>query len=330
MYFFGCDVQVNTILRCNFNNNRRWGVYDDGFLGNTYINNQFTANGVQNQYSVTVTYKGKTYAAINPDSMINKNKRPDISTAYWYDVGAMQTRGAWDSTISYKSGGSLFVVSVSARTVLLGTYCEDYQPVMQLGVGTLNLGGIGAVGYGTNILSNYTGLVLKGGAPGRDVNVVKSNLNINKTDNDVNPYGELNIAATDNPSILLGGTSMQNGATNNTASFVFRSKINPKANLKNFLLRHDAGTGLLFYPDALYGSPASLILKNSGEVQLPNLAGAGREMLTLDVNGETKRGPLKLTTAAKLALKGIAAGTIVYDTTLNQYSYWNTKNWVNY
>jgi len=123
LFVSGCDANVINFTNCSFVNAKRWGVYDDGMLGNYYENCHWSGNG--QQINTGCTYSGKYYAAI--DGLYNVGKRPDLFPSYWYEVPPMGGYTAWDTTRKYWSGGIMMVKNVNAWTTVKAPYTESFQ-----------------------------------------------------------------------------------------------------------------------------------------------------------------------------------------------------------
>lgn len=103
VYVQGTEANAIVFSKLFSVGNRRWGVFDDNFLGNTYIAPQIDFNGSASVAgtSTVVTYAGKWWAAYNIDTIVNINKQPDINPTFWKEVDAMSAVGAWSSTREY-------------------------------------------------------------------------------------------------------------------------------------------------------------------------------------------------------------------------------------
>lgn len=125
----GFDANQIRFFSCDFSQNRRWGVYDNGFLGNNYYDPHFATNGTGIAgVNTVVTYGGKYWAASNPEGTPNVNHQPDISPTFWREVGAMSATGAWNSGTDYVSGGTIFIANSNAFGRVEHIYSEGFQP----------------------------------------------------------------------------------------------------------------------------------------------------------------------------------------------------------
>lgn len=124
LYIEGCDANVIDINNCSFVHSKRWGVYDNGMLGNLYRNCHFSNNGKQG--GVAVTYKNEYYAPVN--ELYNSNKRPDQNPEYWYKIAPVGGATPWEPSRRYWSGGVAIVANVNASSRFDHCYSESFQP----------------------------------------------------------------------------------------------------------------------------------------------------------------------------------------------------------
>ncbi|MGC4100315.1 hypothetical protein [Ferruginibacter sp.] len=120
----GCDANVIDINNCSFVNNKRWGVYDNGLLGNLYRNCHFSNNGKQG--GVVVTYNNNYYAPV--DKLNNTGKRPDQNPAYWYKIAPVGGAVSWEPSKKYWSGGVAIIANPNAYSRFDHCYTESFQP----------------------------------------------------------------------------------------------------------------------------------------------------------------------------------------------------------
>jgi len=149
-YIVGSESNAMQFNNCVLQANVRWGVLDDGFLGNTYYNCNFQGNS-NNSLSgaaTTVTYAGKYYAALpKHDDGTGVGKRPDLDTNYWLETGG-RAAAPWDTTKHYWSGGSYYVKNANATTKFYQPYVEGDNAPFILNGRSESDGGIDGVGYG--------------------------------------------------------------------------------------------------------------------------------------------------------------------------------------
>ena len=245
IFIEGCDANVIFLDQIACNSNRRWGVYDDGMLGNVYIQPHTSYNGTGAKGSkTTVTYAGKYYAALAghdgykddlKDS--NFNKQPDINVGkYWQEVVPMGTCGKWDPSTRYYSGGCIAIVNPNSSSVVYGAYSESFQPPMLLNSRSSATGG----NHGAGVMGGAYWQTLFGQQYLRNADLI-----IDKTRNSGGHHLTVGDDIIDNsstlyvlqPSTLTGtsvgirtksdGVSIQNVLENNTgtqASLRYASK----------------------------------------------------------------------------------------------------------
>ncbi|MEO6583766.1 MAG: hypothetical protein ABIO05_05550 [Ferruginibacter sp.] len=127
LYITGCDANKITIDKLEATNNRRWGVWDDGFLGNDYKEPHFSANGAGPLRHTVTKSNGKYYVPSTPDQFVNKGYRPEKYPKYWREIPGVGASD-WDSTIRYWSGGPLAIVNDNAWSMVMSPYYEEGQP----------------------------------------------------------------------------------------------------------------------------------------------------------------------------------------------------------
>lgn len=141
IFIEGCDASTILFNNIDCSQNRRWGVFDNGFLGNTYTKPHFAFNGAAITGATTVVkYNNVYYAALyNHDGYFgdatdsNYNKRPDTTIGtYWQVVGTMVESGEWQPNKRYYSGGAIGIKNVNARTEIYSPYTEEFQPPIYL------------------------------------------------------------------------------------------------------------------------------------------------------------------------------------------------------
>jgi len=204
IYFNGCDANIISISGSSFTRNRRFNIRDNGFLGNNYNNNHLAYGGVYKTFC-TALYNGVYYAAINADSLININKRPDLNPDYWQVISfTPETVNTWDNSTRYWQGGSRLIENVNNYSILLGEYIEAGQPPTRNRGRALSIGGDNGSGQaeGANIYSDAGWVYVK------NAGVVTENLNTTGT---VTINGQTGIPVLNNSGTLstITGTASQ-------------------------------------------------------------------------------------------------------------------------
>jgi len=168
---FGVKIEGNeansmTFLNCEFRSNRRWGVYDNGFLSSRFINCGYQGNSNSSiaGAKTTVLYGGKYYAATAlHDDGTGIGKRPDLYPAYWIETGP-RAWTAWDTTAHYWSGGSYYIKDANGAGGQIFPYVESDDGPYEINPKSLSIGGVDGVGVGTGkrIAATVDGIALIG------------------------------------------------------------------------------------------------------------------------------------------------------------------------
>jgi hypothetical protein len=137
LYVQGADGNAGTATGVDATNNGRWGIWDNSFLGNTYVGchtagNGVATRGVNGTKSSFVTYEGNRYAT-NPNATEAQYvaTTPGTNEAVWVFAGAGGTHGTiplWETGKTageYIAGGSYRSSGNNARNVFLGCYAES-------------------------------------------------------------------------------------------------------------------------------------------------------------------------------------------------------------
>ena len=164
VYITGCDANIILFTNCVSSDNYHWGFYDNGFLGNTYIQAHGENNG--NNLDVIVTYNGHGYAARNTIGVDNVNQKPDVTLSqYWVLSEGYGARNAWDSTKKYYSGGTYAGTNPNAKNLYNNCYSEPYQPPSMFSTRSLNLLGLNGSGQSSGAsLDVFAGNTVIGGS----------------------------------------------------------------------------------------------------------------------------------------------------------------------
>jgi hypothetical protein len=128
LYIEGCDANAIDINNCSFVHSKRWGVYDNGLLGNVYRNCHFSDNG--KEANIAVIYNKNYYAPV--DGLYNVGKRPDIDSTYWYKITPAGKGVDWDPKKRYWSGGVAIIANTNAFSKFDHCYTESFQPPVVL------------------------------------------------------------------------------------------------------------------------------------------------------------------------------------------------------
>ncbi|MFN8253131.1 MAG: hypothetical protein U0V75_14780 [Ferruginibacter sp.] len=141
IYLAGCDANKIVMNSINVVGNRRWGIWDNGFLGNTINSMHGAHNGVvSGQSFCVVSYAGKYYVAINTDEKININKKPATEPGFWAEIPPLGAE-PWQPGIKYQSGGPVYVSNPNAWSVVYDPYTEAFQPPMRFNSRSMAISG---------------------------------------------------------------------------------------------------------------------------------------------------------------------------------------------
>ncbi len=185
-------VDSNQCVTTNFNafGNRRWGINDQSFLGNTFISCHTNANSQVPGNLTWIFYGGTTYYC----RLDNTNVEPTV-TSGWADYWAEVNTGtvtpnpvfpAWNNSTAYKRGGCYNSrEAVNSNSTWLAMYSELNQAPATLATRNILIGGIHGAGFDgiNNILTgegnvySYTGFKT-GAAPGQDLSIDSSGISV--------------------------------------------------------------------------------------------------------------------------------------------------------
>jgi hypothetical protein len=126
MYVAGADANAGVGYQVQCSSVGLWGIYDDSFLGNTYVGCMTEVCGRLSQ----VSHAGKRYYCIDPAKAAGT--APGTDAAVWALVGAggvnAESYPAWVAGHPYAIGGSYASINPNARNVFIGCYSEGSQP----------------------------------------------------------------------------------------------------------------------------------------------------------------------------------------------------------
>jgi len=278
LYINGCDANKINVYKFNGSTIRRWGIYDNGSLGNAYLSPHLAFCGSGSGSNVVVRYPagGQYYSAINPDNIININFRPDLFPAYWRECSEMGTGPTWNDSTRYWSGGPYLMSSPSGSHTIIDPYFEAFQPDPINSIRTLSLNGT-------------RGSTIRGGA---DMVVGSEGLDLNTS---LQITGPLNGVRINNPSAGLitnyPGVAVKSHQAfptvyheSSTQPYVYERYKNTNNDLGYFVYQ---GTSFLFQPNAIISlevTPTTIKLPNAAE----SFAGADKVMVLDPATKEVK------------------------------------------
>lgn len=166
LYVNGADANAGTVVGGDYSHNRRWGVWDSSFLGNTYVGVHSASNGWDGaEFSIPTgsTLSGnRYYVKVGQEAGASTNS-PSGTTAdnTWWGYtgpgGAFNGIVAWVSGTTFRTGGAYHTDDVSARNLFAGCYSESDQNTAQIAGSSLVVGGLHGAGTG-----GYAGVVNAG------------------------------------------------------------------------------------------------------------------------------------------------------------------------
>jgi hypothetical protein len=134
-YINGCDANAITFNDISAVFSKRWGIWDNSLLGNTFNSPHLSANGGNN---CVVIYGGKYYVCVADNG--STGDKPGISPN-WLEVPAGATIGAWDAAKTYYSGGAYYVSGASAFSSFNTPYTESFQAPARLNQRSMSING---------------------------------------------------------------------------------------------------------------------------------------------------------------------------------------------
>lgn len=151
LFIDGADTNAWTVIGIDCSANRRWGIWDSSFLGNTYLGCHADSNGIiPGVPGSVVSYSGNLYCVkFGQDGAASTNAPSGTSADnnWWYYMGAGGANpalniGTWTSGATYRSGGSYLAEgSGNANNLFSGCYHESAQGLAQIASPALVCGG---------------------------------------------------------------------------------------------------------------------------------------------------------------------------------------------
>lgn len=177
----GADANAGVAVSVDVSGNRRWGIWDSSFLGNTYVAIHCDDNGdgiATDGQSAFASYGGNSYQAVPTASAANLvGTQPGTNSAIWYPIASVGTRAiAWTGSQpagTYRHGGPFYTDNANGRCSFFGPYIESGHGVSYLSPVTAMIGGIweqpmsgGAIRVSNGLYSTNTGYVSSGVSSG--------------------------------------------------------------------------------------------------------------------------------------------------------------------
>jgi hypothetical protein len=179
----GGDANVWLCIGLDVSGNRRWGLNDQSFLGNTHVGHHEAGSGIVSGMPMptVVSYLGNRYAVIDGQETGAATNAPSGTTAdntWWYYVGAGGAAGSiipiWANPTTVRAGGPYRTSNLNASHVFTGCYAEGGEGPSQFAQhtkvqgGTLSSGVKGYCAYSRSFLgwwrvgSNTRGIIVDG------------------------------------------------------------------------------------------------------------------------------------------------------------------------
>lgn len=173
----GADANGGTGAGIDTAGNRRWGIDDSSFLGNTWVGGQDEQNGLGANITPTVVSNG-TYRYYVKDGQAvgaSTNAPPAGATSntWWgfLEAGAANVPLSiltWVSGVTVREGGPYRTTNPNARSLFVGRYAEPGQGPARVAAPSIVIGGLqgaGVIGTGS-WLRNNAGLTVTAGGIG--------------------------------------------------------------------------------------------------------------------------------------------------------------------
>lgn len=169
----GGDGNVWLGMRIDSSYNRGYGIFDSGFLGNTWISCHTDGNGLiggaaQSTVGAVCAYQGKRYyvrkgkaelASTTPPSGTNAD---NVAWGYYLEGGPTAGFPEWSRGSRYREGGAYRTDSIgNARSLYLGCYAEGSQGACYFDYPTMVISGLIATAIetsGATIVDNVLGV----------------------------------------------------------------------------------------------------------------------------------------------------------------------------
>ena len=151
-YTLGADANAGKGERIDARANRKCGIRDSSFLGNTYV----ACHTANNGKNALVTYGGHNWYCLS--DTLGASTTPGTNAAVWVDMGAGSGYSAWSGAGTYFIGAAYWSGNANARNAFVGCYSEGGQAPSDLngeetapGAASASIlfGGIHAAGFTT-------------------------------------------------------------------------------------------------------------------------------------------------------------------------------------
>jgi len=330
IYLNGCDANIVKMKRNFYTNMRRWGQYNNGFLGSQETDAHYSVNGYNN--NCFANYNGKTWHAINADQLINIGKPPGASPEYWEAYGYYDTSfKTWNATKKYWSGGPFFASNDNGYSKYDYNYTEANQAPARVNNKTMVIGGDNGAGVKGGVFMEASNGLLAIRNSGMWLK--EGNLGIGKFD--ANARLRVHQKTLGEPAVWISSDSLFATSlrfTNNTSpqageiiynagSFELTTQNTPRAVLNADGYRpYTSNTYDLGSPKMQWRNVYAATIGINTPVPNPSAA--------VDITSNTKGFlPPRMTSAEKKAIKNPAEGLMVYDLTLHKLCVYTGTKW---
>lgn len=121
LFVSGSDANAGKAERVDSRANRKCGIRDSSFLGNTYL----ACHTANNGKNALVTYGGHNWYCLS--DTLGAATTPGTNAAVWVDMGAGSGYTAWSGAGSYFIGSAYCSGNANARNSFVGCYSEGGQ-----------------------------------------------------------------------------------------------------------------------------------------------------------------------------------------------------------
>ncbi len=162
IYVEGADANAGFCIGADLSFNGQYGIYDNSFLGNTYMgcHTEYNGTGISGYEGTTnnpssICFNNGHLFTVMPGQAVGASTNTPPSTAtsntywgYFQSVGAAATQyPQWASGMSVAEGGAYYMESIVAGNLLLGCYVEGSQSPTKgfgpaLAIGGAHTGGV--------------------------------------------------------------------------------------------------------------------------------------------------------------------------------------------
>lgn len=145
IYVEGYDANAGHASNVDCSSNRRWGIWDASFLGNTFTACHAASNGVGSGQSAYASYAGDYYHAV-PAATEQQlvETQPGTNASIWRKCSPTHQVIPWTGGQSigvYRHGGGYYSSNANARATFTGCYNEGGQGLVWMSQHSIFIGG---------------------------------------------------------------------------------------------------------------------------------------------------------------------------------------------